>query len=53
MLPTLLWRAINWVIAGVNYISATNRVCFGAKKICKLAIYDDAYITIITPQFYQ
>ena len=37
-----IWRAVNWVIVGVNYIISNQQRLLWCHKICKLAIYDDA-----------
>ena len=38
-----IWRTVNWVIVGVNYIiSNKQRLFWRQEKLCKLAIYDDA-----------
>ena len=37
-----IWRAVNWVIVGVNYIISNQQCLLWRQKICKLAIYDDA-----------
>ena len=37
-----IWRVINWVIVGVNYIISNQQCLLWRQKICKLAIYDDA-----------
>ena len=37
-----IWRAVNWVIVGVNYIISNWQRLLWGQKICKLAIYDDA-----------
>ena len=38
-----LRRSVNWVIVGVNYIISTQQHLLWRLKICKLAIYDDAF----------
>ena len=37
-----IWRAVNWVIVGVNYIISNQQRLLWRQKNCKLAIYDDA-----------
>ena len=37
-----IWRAVNWVIVGVNYIISNQQRLLWRQKICKLAVYDDA-----------
>ena len=37
-----IWRSVNWVIVGVNYIISNQQRLLWHQKICKLAIYDDA-----------
>ena len=37
-----IWRAVNWVIVGVNYIISNQQHLLWRQKICKLAVYDDA-----------
>ena len=36
-----IWRAVNWVIVGVNYIISNQQRLLWRQNICKLAIYDD------------
>ena len=36
-----IWRAVNWVIVGVNYIIGNQQRLLWRQNICKLAIYDD------------
>ena len=37
-----IWRAVNWVIVGVNYIISNQQRLLWRQKICTLAVYDDA-----------
>jgi len=37
-----IWRAVNWVIVGINYIISNQQRLLWRQKIRKLAIYDDA-----------
>ena len=45
-----IWRAVNWVIVGVNYIISNQQRLLWRQKICKLAIYDDGIRQFTLPE---